>query len=142
MIDPHDSSVSSHFSGLMLLNRQIFLFFFNDPLKKHSITSLHPSNASGIYALQTGCKTESACENSFVSGHHFHSVYSVIHASLCWSVKRVLSVNISLIVFVFAGNISLVTPSSYIPATKITLGTVNSNVGAPMVSVSQTHQCT
>uniref|UniRef100_A0A672LAT3 Transcription factor n=1 Tax=Sinocyclocheilus grahami TaxID=75366 RepID=A0A672LAT3_SINGR len=28
------------------------------------------------------------------------------------------------------GNISLVTPSSYSPATKITLGTVNSNVGA------------
>ncbi|XP_057207707.1 transcription factor Dp-2 isoform X2 [Triplophysa rosa] len=31
------------------------------------------------------------------------------------------------------GNISLVTPSSYSPATKITLGTVNSNVGAQMI---------
>ncbi|XP_051521255.1 transcription factor Dp-2-like isoform X2 [Myxocyprinus asiaticus] len=32
-----------------------------------------------------------------------------------------------------SGNISLVTPSSYSPATKITLGTVNSNVGAQMI---------
>ncbi|XP_056612464.1 transcription factor Dp-2 isoform X3 [Triplophysa dalaica] len=31
------------------------------------------------------------------------------------------------------GNISLVTPSSYSPTTKITLGTVNSNVGAQMI---------
>lgn len=31
------------------------------------------------------------------------------------------------------GNISLVTPSSYSPANKITLGTVNSNVGAQMI---------
>ncbi|CAM4556423.1 unnamed protein product [Leuciscus chuanchicus] len=35
--------------------------------------------------------------------------------------------------FVFAGHISLVTPSSYSPAAKITLGTVNSNVGAQMI---------
>ena len=34
----------------------------------------------------------------------------------------------------FAGNISLITQSSYSPATKITLGAVNSNVGTPMVS--------
>lgn len=85
-----------------------------------------------------------------MSSHHFHSVNSVIHSSLCWSVKcvfplrssRLLFVNISLTVFVFAGNISLLTPSSYSPATKITLGTVNANVGAQMVSVTQTHQCT
>ncbi|XP_063061713.1 transcription factor Dp-2 isoform X2 [Engraulis encrasicolus] len=31
------------------------------------------------------------------------------------------------------GNISLVTPPSYSPATKITLGAVNSNVGTPMI---------
>ncbi len=48
----------------MLLNRQIIIICFNDPLKKHSITSLHPSNASCIYALQTGCKTELICEQS------------------------------------------------------------------------------
>lgn len=45
-------------------------------------------------------------------------------------------------VYMFAGNISLVTPSSYSPATKITLGTVNSNVGAQMVSVTPTHKLT
>ncbi|ROI16097.1 Transcription factor Dp-1 [Anabarilius grahami] len=35
--------------------------------------------------------------------------------------------------FPLNGNISLVTPSSYSPAAKITLGTVNSNVGAQMI---------
>lgn len=55
--------------------------------------------------------------------------------------SQLLFVNISLTMFVFAGHISLVTPSSYSPAAKITLGTVNSNVGAQMVSVTP-HQCT
>lgn len=36
--------------------------------------------------------------------------------------------------FLFAGNISLVASPNYSPVTKITLGAVNSNVGAPMVS--------
>uniref|UniRef100_A0A672MC07 Transcription factor n=1 Tax=Sinocyclocheilus grahami TaxID=75366 RepID=A0A672MC07_SINGR len=53
--------------------------------------------------------------------------------------SQLLFMSISLTVFVFAGNISLVTASSYSPATKITLGMVNSNVGAQMVSVTQTH---
>uniref|UniRef100_A0A673HNU9 Transcription factor n=1 Tax=Sinocyclocheilus rhinocerous TaxID=307959 RepID=A0A673HNU9_9TELE len=48
-------------------------------------------------------------------------------ASLCGDLKAFLNQNLS------KGNISLVTPSSYSPATKITLGTVNSNVGAQMI---------
>ncbi|XP_016101191.1 transcription factor Dp-2, partial [Sinocyclocheilus grahami] len=55
-------------------------------------------------------------------------------AALCGDLKAFLNQNLS------KGNISLVTPSSYSPATKITLGTVNSNVGAQMVSVTQTDQ--
>nr|AAH95295.1 Tfdp2 protein [Danio rerio] len=48
-------------------------------------------------------------------------------AALCGDLKAFLSQNLS------KGNISLVTPSSYSPANKITLGTVNSNVGAQMI---------
>ncbi|KTF91031.1 hypothetical protein cypCar_00021263, partial [Cyprinus carpio] len=48
-------------------------------------------------------------------------------AALCGDLKAFLNQNLS------KGNISLVTPSSYSPATKITLGTVNSNVGAQMI---------
>ncbi|XP_026081627.1 transcription factor Dp-2-like isoform X2 [Carassius auratus] len=48
-------------------------------------------------------------------------------AALCGDLKAFLNQNLS------KGNISLVTPSSYSPATKITLGMVNSNVGAQMI---------
>ncbi|XP_016331356.1 transcription factor Dp-2-like isoform X3 [Sinocyclocheilus anshuiensis] len=48
-------------------------------------------------------------------------------AALCGDLKAFLNQNLS------KGSISLVTPSSYSPATKITLGTVNSNVGAQMI---------
>lgn len=48
-------------------------------------------------------------------------------AALCGDLKAFLNQNLS------KGNISLVTPSSYSPANKITLGTVNSNVGAQMI---------
>ncbi|XP_051535741.1 transcription factor Dp-2 isoform X2 [Myxocyprinus asiaticus] len=47
--------------------------------------------------------------------------------ALCGDLKAFLNQNIP------KGNISLVTPCSYSPATKITLGTVNSNVGAQMI---------
>ncbi|MCI4385934.1 hypothetical protein PGIGA_G00056410 [Pangasianodon gigas] len=49
-------------------------------------------------------------------------------ASLCGDIKAFLS-NQNLP----KGNISLVAPSNYSPVTKITLGAVNSNVGAPMI---------
>lgn len=48
-------------------------------------------------------------------------------AALCGDLKVFLNQNLT------KGNISLVTPSSYSPASKITLGTVNSNVGAQMI---------
>uniref|UniRef100_A0A673NIT7 Transcription factor n=1 Tax=Sinocyclocheilus rhinocerous TaxID=307959 RepID=A0A673NIT7_9TELE len=48
-------------------------------------------------------------------------------AALCGDLKAFLNQNLS------KGNISLVTASSYSPATKITLGMVNSNVGAQMI---------
>ncbi|XP_056612463.1 transcription factor Dp-2 isoform X2 [Triplophysa dalaica] len=48
-------------------------------------------------------------------------------AALCGDLKAFLHQNLT------KGNISLVTPSSYSPTTKITLGTVNSNVGAQMI---------
>ncbi|XP_056329712.1 transcription factor Dp-2 isoform X2 [Danio aesculapii] len=48
-------------------------------------------------------------------------------AALCGDLKAFLNQNLS------KGNISLLTPSSYSPANKITLGTVNSNVGAQMI---------
>ncbi|XP_028817834.1 transcription factor Dp-2 isoform X2 [Denticeps clupeoides] len=48
-------------------------------------------------------------------------------ATLCGDLKTFLTQNLS------KGNISLITPSNYSPANKITLGAVSSNVGTPMI---------